>query len=75
MNFQLIETFEGWRGDARLYRTPKGQVVVSRANTLDRGDETMIFKWLPLESAVNWTGLYAGYGESHETALTNWLSE
>lgn len=76
MDYQLIKTLSGMAGDARIYQTPLGVVMVSRANTFDRGDETMIFKWGVLEGRVtSWADLYAGYGETHETALNNWLSE
>lgn len=76
MTFKLVKSLDGYAGDARVYHVEGfGNVMVSRAYTLDHGDETMIFKWNRLADKVeNWTDLYAGYGETHEEALTNWRS-
>ena len=73
MTFKLVETLSGYAGDARVYRRQDGlHVLVSRADTPDRGDETMIFKWsTATDSVSNWSDLYAGYGETHEEALAN----
>lgn len=63
---------ELWNGMVRIYRdieTGNG-IAVSRANTLDRGDETMIFPYdLEANEVSDWGELYAGYGVTHEEAL------
>lgn len=71
-----VKSLSGYAGLASVYDTTKGTVVVSRANTFDRGDETMIFKWdARLDKVSDWSELYVGYGETHEEALYSWLSE
>lgn len=66
---------EKFNGSALLYKNEAGRhVVVSRADTFDRGDETMIFRSNGSGDVLNWTDLYAGYGETHEEALSNWLN-
>lgn len=75
-DYAYIKTLSGYAGTAYVFETKKGFVMVSRANTFDHGDETMIFKWNVKTNEVDdWTDLYAGYGEDHEVALRNWLSE
>lgn len=76
MNYKLVKHLSGYAGDARVYLGEKGDcVMVSRASTVDRGDETMIFSWSNVHQKVSdWTELYAGYGESHEEALGNYAS-
>lgn len=78
MTYSLVEKLDGYAGDARLYEHSKsGRIVmVSRAYTFDRGDETMIFKWgMASRSVMDWNELYAGYGETHEEALANYENE
>lgn len=63
---------EQWNGDVKIYRhvTTNEGIVVSRAFTFDRGDETMIFTYdLELNEVSDWGELYAGYGVTHEEAL------
>ena len=71
---KYIKTLDGMQGVAKLYSTDNKEnpfIVVSRANTFDRGDETMIFPGT--ENGIKSYGdLYAGYGEDHNTALTNY---
>ena len=76
--FKFVKNVEGWRGVVKAYRhEDHGQeIAVSRAFTFDRGDETMIFKYdVKNEKVLDWTDLYAGYGETHEEALSNWEEE
>lgn len=77
MTYSLVEKLDGYVGDARVYQSPSGVLVmVSRAYTFDCGDETMIFKWSAASrSVVDWSELYAGYGETHEEALANFENE
>ena len=71
-----IKSLRGYPGLASVYNTPKGVVMVSRVNALDRGDETMIFRWdLKNDRVASRSELYAGHGETHDVALLNWLSE
>lgn len=69
---------EQWNGPVKIYRhneTGEG-VAISRAYTLDRGDETMIFPYsLARNEVSDWSELYAGYGVDHETALRVFESE
>lgn len=60
------------KGNANLYQLEDGShIMVSRTNTFDRGDETMIFEANAEGKVTNWSDLYAGYGEDHNTALAN----
>ena len=64
------------KGNANLYQINcDDYVIVSRANTSDRGDETMIFPCDKQGNVTDWGELYAGYGESHDTALNKWGAE
>lgn len=77
MELEYVRNLSGWNGVAKLYRnaTTDEYYVVSRANTSDRGDETMIFKSLDSEGdSVDFTDLYAGYGVDHETAVAEFTS-
>ncbi|HEY6018513.1 MAG TPA: hypothetical protein VIY48_01000 [Candidatus Paceibacterota bacterium] len=69
-----VRDLSGWQGVAKVYKNGYGHyVVVSRANTFDRGDETGIFKWDEVNETVSdWVELYFGYGETHQEALDNW---
>lgn len=63
---------ELWNGKVKIYRHIGGGegIAISRANTFDRGDETMIFRYSFADNKViDWGELYAGYGVDHETAL------
>lgn len=74
-DYEYHETLSGYAGVAKVYvsKVDGLAVVVSRANTFDRGDETMIFRYGTAEGKVlDWAELYAGYGEDHETALRNY---
>jgi hypothetical protein len=72
MNAKLIKTGL-LRGDANLYQLEDDSyVMVSRADTPDRGDETMIFPANADGEVTDWEDLYAGYGESHNEALSNY---
>lgn len=73
---EFIKSLDGFNGDARVYLANGQYVMVSRADTFDRGDETMIFPWDEVNGLVSdWGDLYAGYGETHLTALTSWIAE
>lgn len=75
-DYSYVKTLSGYAGTAYVFETEKGHVMVSRAHTFDRGDETMIFEWDVRTGKVkSWSDLYAGYGEDHEVALRNWLSK
>ena len=77
-NYTYVKNLDGWRGVVKAYRHNNGgqDIVISRANTFDRGDETMIFEFdLQSEQVLNWTDLYAGYGETHEEALNFFENE
>lgn len=73
MGYTFVKDAKGFSGVAKVYRNTEGRhVVVSRAYTFDRGDETMIFEWsTATDSIADWIDLYAGYGETHEEALAN----
>lgn len=74
-NYEFRETLSGYASVAKVYvnKVDGLAVLVSRANTFDRGDETMIFRYGIAEGEVlDRAELYAGYGEDHETALSNW---
>lgn len=72
--YHYVRDLSGWMGVAKVYKNGYGNyIVISRANTPDRGDETMIFVWNETYREVeSWIELYAGYGETHEEALNNW---
>lgn len=73
--FQFIKHLEGYAGDARVYKANNRFVMVSRADTFDRGDETMIFKFsLASNEVTDWCELWGGRGYDHESALRNWLN-
>lgn len=60
------------RGNANHYLLNDGRnIMVSRANTADRGDETMIFPCDLDGEITSWGDLYQGFRESHEEALSN----
>jgi hypothetical protein len=75
--FYEVSKLKGWRGDARLYKDGETDkyIVISRADTFDRGDETMIFSSTSDAHISDWTELYAGYGETHEVALDNYEND
>lgn len=61
-----------WNGLVKIYQdTVSGKyIAVSRAYTLDRGDETMSFLYDPEDDDVlSWTEITAGYGETHEAQV------
>jgi hypothetical protein len=66
-----VRDLAGWVGEVWLVQDDKTQefFVVSRAFTLDRGDETMIFAASEEGKATSWADLYAGCGVSHEEAM------
>lgn len=69
---------ERWNGEVRIYRnTLTGEgIAISRAQTFDRGDETMIFPYdFQANKVSDWGELYAGYGVTHEEALREFESE
>lgn len=72
--FFEVRKLANFRGDARLYENGDTgeKIIISRANTFDRGDETMIFAATPEGDVADWTDLYASYGETHEVALDNY---
>jgi hypothetical protein len=75
-NFKLVQHLTGYVGDARVYSDGERHVMVSRADTFDRGDETMIFSWDAVKGKVDsWLDLYAGYGVTHEEALLEWQQD
>lgn len=67
----------GYAGTAHVYRGSEGDyILVSRADTFDRGDETMIFSWdNDTDHVPDWNDLYSGYGEDHATAVKNYVAE
>lgn len=73
--YTFVKNASGFQGDARVYRDGSGNhIVISRCNTFDHGDETMIFPWSTVTNDVsNWNELYAGYGETHEEALASFV--
>lgn len=74
---KVRDVSEGYQGEAWLIRDTHygAYFVVSRANTWDRGDETMIFASTSDGAVTDWMDLYAGYGEDHQTAIDNWESQ
>ena len=73
--YRVIDDSIKWVGDVWHIEVDGVYFLVSRANTFDRGDETMIFAGDEHGKVTNWADLYAGYGEDHETAIRNWLDE
>lgn len=74
MRLSVVEKgLTGYKGEAWLVKDNEtgNYYVVSRADTFDRGDETMIFPADEEGEVINWHDLYAGYGEDHETAMQN----
>jgi hypothetical protein len=73
-HFKYVETLRGYAGIAKVYSAVDGSaIMISRANTFDRGDETMIFPYDLFEHKVlDWDELYSGYGEDHATALARY---
>lgn len=71
--YTKIKELDGWKGEAWLIEVDNKYYAVSRANTFDRGDETMIFSCDKNGENIDFTDLYAGYGEDHKTAINNWL--
>lgn len=71
--FEFVKELHGWRGVAKLYRDARDDsfVIVSRADTLDRGDETMAFLGNRKGEVLDWNEMAAGYGVDHETLLTD----
>ncbi len=65
-----------WRGEVVLIKDEDtgNHYVVSRAVTFDRGDETMIFASDENGVVSDWSDLYAGYGEDHDTAIANFAN-
>lgn len=73
-SYEYVRTLEGWKGVAKVYKNGHGHhIVISRADTFDRGDETGIFRWdETIQNVSDWEELYFGYGETHQEALDNW---
>lgn len=73
---EKVKDLSGWAGDAVLVKDTDASefFVVSRAFT-GRGDETMIFASDETGEKVDFTDLYAGYGEDHATACGRWLEQ
>lgn len=71
-----VRDLTGWQGKVWLVKdTETGDhYAISRAYTLDRGDETMIFACDEDGENVNWTDLWAGYGVGHEHAMNDFGS-
>lgn len=66
------------KGNANLYQLEKPieydggttkYLIVSRAHTMDRGDETMVFPADEVGNVLDWGELACGYGETHEDVL------
>lgn len=67
-----------WVGPVKIYlhKNTGKAIVISRADTFDRGDETMIFAYdLQANKVADWTDLYAGYGRTHEQALAEFEAD
>jgi hypothetical protein len=73
--YQVINDNIQWKGKVWHIEVGGEYFLVSRARTLDRGDETMIFAGDENAKVTSWLDLYAGYGEDHATAIRNWLDE
>ncbi len=71
----IDEGLSGFQGVAWLIKQDGKYYAVSKNNTFDRGDETMIFACDENGNVTSWADLYAGYGEDHQTAIDNWLEE
>ena len=81
MKAKLIKTAL-LKGNANLYELDinikynngkkTAYIIVSRAATFDRGDETMIFPATKEGKVIDFGDLYVGYGEDHNTALHNY---
>jgi hypothetical protein len=71
--FYLVRTnLPGFQGTAHLYTNGTRHIVISRAFTFDRGDETMVFEANESGEVIDWMDLYAGYDVSHEVALVEY---
>lgn len=73
--YRVIDDSIRWNGDVWHIEVDGKFYLVSRANTFDRGDETMIFPGDENAEVTSWGEVYAGYGEDHATAIRNWLDE
>lgn len=71
--YTLIKKMQ-WKGEVWLIKVGSDYFAVSRADTFDKGDETMIFASSEDGEAIIFEDLYVGYGEDHETAIKNWLT-
>lgn len=66
-----------WQGAVQIWKNiASGEhIAISRAHTFDRGDETMIFPYDAEANKVSdWGELYAGYGQTHEDALRDYVA-
>lgn len=75
MDYEVINDDIHWVGLVWHIKVDGEYYVVSRADTFDRGDETMIFRADENGEVTSWLDLYASNGEDHKTAIENWLSE
>jgi hypothetical protein len=73
--YRVINDTIRWVGDVWHIEVDGKYYAVSRADTFDRGDETMIFPADENCKVTDWGEVYAGYGEDHKTAIENWLDE
>lgn len=69
--FEFIRDIQGWKGVVKFYKDTRDDsyVLVSRADTFDRGDETMAFPADKDGDVLDWEELGAGYGITHEELL------
>lgn len=75
--FKFVKSLDGYAGVALVYLDTRTDdyIMVSRAITFDRGDETMIFPYdMERGEVIDWSELYAGYRETHTEALVNYAA-
>jgi hypothetical protein len=79
--FEHVRDISNMVGVAWLIRDTTGfnhyvvSRVAGRADIFNHGDETMIFASDSTGHIYDWTDLYAGYGEDHETAILNFETQ
>jgi len=69
--FEYIRDLKGWVGHVKLYKDTRDgtYLAVSRANTLDRGDETMAFSTTKDGKVTSWLELAGRCGATHDELL------
>ena len=67
----LNKNEDGWKGISWLIKIKNKFYIVSRNDTFDRGDETMIFNCNNQGIVSEWTEVYAELKSSHKTTIKN----